>query len=88
MFLKRTVTNETYIFLHFLLICYVNEKKSFEHFVIGNVQEQIRNELTKVFIKTSQIASNEVQWTRHSVYQTETNNAKIMFPLGVYQEGS
>ena len=48
----------------------------------------IRNELMKVFIKNSQIASNEVQYTSYSVYQTGMNNAKIMLPSGVYKDGS
>lgn len=42
----------------------------------------------KVFIKNSQIVSNEVQCIMHSMYQTEMNNVKIMFPLEVYKEGS
>lgn len=41
-----------------------------------------------VCIKDSQILSNEVQCTRHSMYKTGMKNVKIMFPLEVYKEGS
>lgn len=39
MFLKWTASNEAYSFAHFPRICYVNETKSFGHFVISNVQQ-------------------------------------------------
>ena len=42
----------------------------------------------RVCIKDSQILSNEVQCTRHSMYQKGMKNVKIMFPLEVSKEGS
>lgn len=88
MFLKWTVSNWSIYFCSFSTYMLCHETKSFGHFVISNVQQQIRNELTKVFIKTSRTASNEVPWTRHSVHQIGMNNVKIIFALGVYKEGS
>lgn len=82
-------SNGAYIVPHFLLLRYINKTQSFPNFVISMPNEAIRNKLTEVFGKNSQIARNEAQRPRHSLHQTGMSDVKLrLFPLGVYEEAS